>query len=110
MKNFYNMASVLLFLFSSHVISGASEGLVTTPLVSASDVFMFSAGTHSARPACSTQALGTWAVDLKTLHGRAIQSLVMSAHAQKKRVHVQGKNACIAWGDRESVEYLYIVD
>jgi hypothetical protein len=37
-------------------------------------------------------------------------ALVMSAHAQGKRLHVQGKNNCDLWGDRESVSYLFIVD
>ena len=42
-------ASVLLILLSNHSIAGASEGIVSTPLSHAGNVFMFSAGSHQAR-------------------------------------------------------------
>ena len=71
---------------------------------------MFGAGTHQSKPDCVTATLGTWAVNLKTEHGKAMQAIVMSAHAQGKAVHVQGLNTCDVWGDRESVNFLYIVE
>jgi hypothetical protein len=96
--------------FSLNSYAGSSRGLVSTPLVSSGDAFFFSAGNHLERPACATQTLGTWAVDLKTEHGKATMSLVLSAQAQGKTVNVQGKDNCDAWGDRESVSFIFIVD
>ncbi|UTW46444.1 hypothetical protein KFE80_06075 [bacterium SCSIO 12696] len=103
----------LLFLsmfLSSIVQAGSSEGVVSSPLVSSGDAFFFSAGAHVNKPSCAVQTLGSWAVDLKTEHGKAVMSIVIAAHAQKKRVHVQGKNNCDVWGDRESIDYVFIVD
>lgn len=84
--------------------------LVTKPVVTDQDKFFFSAGSHQNKPNCVTTDLGTWAVDLNSNHGSAMQALVMSAHAQGKRVHVNGKGDCGIWGDRESVNFLFIVD
>lgn len=71
---------------------------------------MFSAGTHLNKPVCAVAGFASWAIKLDTETGKHMMSLVLAAHAQGKRVHVQGTNHCNAWGDREQPFYAYIVD
>jgi invasion protein IalB len=107
------MKKILLFctlIFCSSAFSGGSEGLVATPLANSEGMMFFSAGSHLNAPSCSVETLGTWAIDCTSSKSKAMCALVMSAHAQGKRLHVQGKNNCDLWGDRESVSYLFIVD
>ena len=100
-----------VILFSSSILhAGNSEGLVTTPLVNEANVFMFSAGSHVNKPACATQSLGTWAVSLNNPAGQNMMTLVLSAHAQGKKVNVVGAKNCSDWGDREKPLWLFIVD
>lgn len=105
-----NLVFISLFLLNGMVLAGGSEGTVTTPLVTSGDVFIFSSGSHAGKPACATNTLGTWAVSLNSEYGRGIMALALSAHAQGKRLHVQGKNNCDDWVDRETVNYAFIVD
>ena len=94
--------------------AGSSVGLVTAPMVHDGDVLMFGAGPHENRPACVgiPQGGATWAVSLRTEKGKAMMSLLLTAHAQKKRVHVQGfvQPHCNDWGDRETPLYAVIID
>lgn len=89
--------------------AGASEGLITQPLASEQGVFIFSAGTHLNKPACSTVG-DSWALNASTSGGKSMQAIVLVAHAQGKRVHVEGKGICDVWGDREAPSYLFIVE
>ena len=112
---FLTLAFSLMVLVSGDVFAdgGESEGKVLLPSVNEYGIFFFSAGTHGKKPACHTMGGGwedTWAVDLKTPYGKSAQAIVLTAHAEGKRVHVVGKGTCEAWGDRETVSWLYIVD
>lgn len=104
------VATGVALFFSAWLQAGASEGLVKNPLVNEANVFMFSAGTHQNAPACATQTLATWAISLNNPAGQNMMSLVLTAHAQGKRLHVQGTNYCNSWGDREQPLYAFIVD
>lgn len=88
--------------------AGQSEGPVGGPLVIGTGVFIFDAGPHD-KPACSTVG-DDWAVDLTTAGGKAVQALVLTAFALGKTVHVVGKGVCDVWADRETPNYLYIVN
>ena len=103
--------SGLLFMAAARVLAGSSEGLVTMPLShnSGNGYFMFSAGPHINKPACST-AGDAWAVDVSTAAGRGIQSTILAAFSMGKTLHVEGRNVCDAWGDRETPSYVYIVN
>ncbi len=101
---------IFFSVFSGVVLAGASEGFVGTPLVNEQGVFMFSAGAKQG-VTCATLK-DQWALDAKTSAGKAMQALVLSAYAQGKRLHVEGRgpSACDVWGDRETPSYLFIVD
>jgi hypothetical protein len=90
---------------------GSSAGAVSQPLTLGSDpgVFIFTAGPHTSKPACSTVG-NDWAVNLTTPAGRSQQALVMLAYAMGKSVGVAGKGVCDAWSDRETPGYLWIID
>jgi hypothetical protein len=62
------------------------------------------------RPQCGGAAAvwTQWVIDLKTPGGRAAYATVLQAYALGKTVAVEGTGDCAAWGDRESVQYLYI--
>lgn len=102
--------AVLLVISPVVALAGASQGKVTKPLVSHLDVFIFSAGTLQQGASCAVSNLGTWAVDLTTDHGKAIQAVVLTAYAQGKEIEVRGRGVCDVFSDRESVDYLFIVD
>jgi hypothetical protein len=100
-----------LFFFVSPVFAyaGESEGLVTHPLVGELGIFMFSAGPHLDKPACSTVG-EDWALNATTSGGKSMQAIVLTAYSLGKKLHVVGKGVCDAWGDRETPAYLLIVD
>ena len=89
--------------------AGNSAGFVTTPLVHEGDVFMFAAGPHSDKPSCSGEM---WAVSLRSEKGKAMMSLLLSAHAQGRRVQVVGFSParCSDWADRETPMFAQIID
>ncbi|MBY0572346.1 MAG: hypothetical protein K2P84_01590 [Undibacterium sp.] len=107
-------SSILLPLLAVSMMAFAgssSEGLVTIPLATDYGAFIFSAGTPTNKPSCSTATAGNYAVNLNTAGGRAIQALVLTAYANGKSLRVDGKGICESiQTDRESVNYVYIVE
>lgn len=102
-------AMLPIILTAGNCYAGASEGLVAAPLAHSEGYFMFNAGAHANKPSCSTQG-ESWAVNLATVGGRGIQSTVLAAHAQGKRLYVEGKGVCDAWLDRETASFVIIID
>jgi hypothetical protein len=103
------LSAMALLAFPAFAGGGTSAGLVTAPLVNDSGIFMFGAGVHNNKPACSTIGDSqAWAFDAKTPAGKAMQALMMLAYAQGKTVAVNGSGVCDAWGDRERPSNVYI--
>ena len=109
------LVSFLVFAGSANA-SGSSSGQVTGILVvsapwaapsPSSDVAVFSAGSHSGKPACSVIG-DDWSISLTTPSGRAMYALILSAQAQGKSVNVAGSNTCSAWGDRETPVWIQL--
>lgn len=87
--------------------AGSSTGTVAQILVVTGDVVTFSAGSHQGKSACSTTA-DDWAFSLTTASGKAMYALLLSAQAQGKSIGVVGTQACTAWPDRETPQYIYL--
>jgi hypothetical protein len=87
--------------------AGSSTGTVTQIMVVTGDVVTFSAGVHQGKPACSTAA-DDWALSLTTASGKAMYALLLSAQSQGKPITVLGTQACTAWPDRETPQYIHL--
>ena len=107
MKKFFSITLLSAIVFSSaSVFASDSSGLIVGPLVQ-EGIFMFAAGTHNKKPACSTVG-DAWAFDANNSAGRSMQALIMLAYALGKSVTVIGSGDCKAWGDRERPAYVYV--
>jgi hypothetical protein len=98
-------------------LANDSLGPVVQPLIvtAGSGIGIFGVGPSGsfggAKPACATLGLETyWAFDVKTAQGKAAYSTVLLAYALGKKLRVIGTGNCDVWGDRESVNYLFIAD
>jgi hypothetical protein len=105
--------SITALVTPSLSLASTSNGPVSAPLAIEQGVITFGVtdvGTFTgAKPACATVAAwNQWAVDVKTPGGRAIYATILQAHALGKSLLVQGKGVCDVWGDRESVNFVYI--
>jgi hypothetical protein len=114
-KRHFCIAIATYLIVSQLYAQNRTWGLVEDPLVVAqSGVAMFGHVTADTvvtgtRPSCSTASLNSyWTLDLKTPGGRAAYAVVLQAHALGRKVAVQGLGNCNIWGDRESVDHLYI--
>jgi hypothetical protein len=92
-----------------------SEGLVVSPLATQYGAVMFGVATSGTvtgtKPSCATGPQWTqWAFDAKTVAGRNMYATVLQAQALGKVLHVVGKGNCDAWGDRESVDFLFMTN
>jgi len=102
------IAISLLFVANGAVAGvGSSTGKVQSINVEQGAVFMFSAGTHNNKPACSTVG-NDWAVSLATADGKAMYAMVLSAASQGQTVSVVGTNGCNVWPDRETPMYMWV--
>ena len=101
----YLFGSCWVLLASSFsVLAGNGSGKVMQLMPHANDVVFFSlSGEHANPPKCSSTA---WSISLSTHTGRAMYALLLSAHTQGLRVHVQGTGDCSAWPDRETAHYI----
>lgn len=94
--------------------AGTSSGIVTvTYVINASaatpdpSVFIFKNATAiSGTPACNTNL--EHAIRLNTPAGKSVQQQVQLAIALGKNVFVAGDGTCSAWGDRETVSFVFI--
>jgi hypothetical protein len=117
MKNLFLNLLVAITTFATPILAlaSSSNGLILNPMTPASQsVAMFGVGAPSAlsgvRPACgsATPAWTQWVIDLRTPGGRAAYATVLLAFSLGKTVAVEGTGTCDVWGDRESVNYLFI--
>ena len=107
------IAASILVAMGAHA-GGISNGLVTTTFVvnattttADSSVFIFkNIATIPGTPTCNTNQ--EYAIRLNTPAGKAVQSSVQLAIALGKPVYASGDGTCSAWGDRETVNFVYI--
>lgn len=107
------LAASILLAFGAQA-AGISNAIVTTTFVvnattttTDSSVFIFkNVATIPGTPACNVNQ--EYAVRVNTPAGRSIQQQVQLAIALGKAVFVAGDGTCSAWGDRETVAYVYI--
>ena len=107
------IATAMLFA-TSVLAAGISNGLVTTTFVvnattttADSSVFIFkNIATIPGTPTCNTNQ--EYAIRLNTPAGKAVQSSVQLAIALGKSVFASGDGTWSAWGDRETVNFVYI--
>jgi hypothetical protein len=115
MKKF--VVALGLVAVSLGALANDSLGPVVQPLVitGGGSVGIFGVGPSGslggARPACATSGLETyWVLDVKTAQGKAAYSTVLLAYSLGKKLRVIGMGTCDLWGDRESVNWLFIAD
>lgn len=108
------IATAMLFA-TSVLAAGSSNGLVTTTFVvnatttttADSSVFFFeNIATIPGTPTCNINQ--EYAMRLNTPAGKAVQSSVQLAIALGKSVFASGDGTCSVWGDRETVNFVYI--
>lgn len=105
-----------IFVLPSVAAAGGVIGNITGVIAHSGDggngsgLFMFSVeGQRSGAPSCNTANEGKdWAMSLESEAGRAMYALVLSAHAQGKRIYVTGTGHCDSWGDREQPEWISV--
>jgi hypothetical protein len=94
----------------------ASIGRVVNASANSSGVGFFGVAADGqwfrSRPACGAAmpVASQWTFDLKTAGGRAMWAVVLQAYALNKPINVEGTGNCLVWGDRESVDFLRLVD
>ncbi|MBI3560770.1 MAG: hypothetical protein HY080_03545 [Gammaproteobacteria bacterium] len=93
---------IILTSIIAPVLASGSTGTVDAMTAHTGDAILFSAGTHTGKPTCST-AGEEWAITLSTSAGKAMYALLLSAQAQGKTVTVVGAGSCSVWPDRETV-------
>lgn len=107
-----NLVIFLLLATSVHVSAGTQSGTVNYIIVRANDglvYFTLKGGAMSGRPACAT--IGYWMIkDENSNAGKLQYSMILSAHASGKTVHVTGMNTCTRWGDGEDVNAIRILN
>lgn len=105
-----NLIFIVLMSLSISVFAiGNSTGPVTVPLLGAiNGVFYFKAGTPASQPSCVTILGQPWVLNLKTDGGKAAYAMLLSAMAQGKTVTIYGNGTCDLWGDRETVDAVFI--
>jgi len=104
---------VAISLSANTVSAGTAEGKVKFLQPHGSEdasksVVMFSVGPHEGKPVCSTEG-DDWDIDLTNDAGRAMYSLLLIAASQGRTVKVEGYGDCIAWGDRETAKWIWVV-
>ena len=112
MKHLIN-ATILCALLAVTGVShagGVSTGIPSNILVLPDqDLVFFSAGTHTGKPACATNTVGTWAISTATGGGKAMYAAVLTALAAGISITVEGYGTavCTNWSDREDARFFY---
>jgi hypothetical protein len=102
------LTAVVTFITATSAYAGTSTGIVQNFHVMSAGKLFFYNGVIDGRPSCNN---GAWAVDLigpNAAAGKAIYATILMAYSTGKTVFVQGKGTCDVWGDRETVEYVYV--
>lgn len=89
---------------------GTGSGTVSFILPTAYGQVFFRTTNAQSQPACATQG---WAFDLTGTFsngGKAMLSTLLTALAAGKQVNIIGKGNCDVWSDRESVDYIIIMN
>ncbi|MGI9573802.1 hypothetical protein ACRYJU_06905 [Alloalcanivorax xenomutans] len=110
------VAALAVVILPVQAVAGTAAGYITGLMAhsggedSGPGVFMFTLdGDRNNAPSCSTENGGKdWAMSLESEAGRAMYALVLSAHAQGKRIYVTGTGHCNSWGDREQPEWISV--
>jgi len=106
---FFSTITLAAFLFSSSAFSGNGSGKIPRVYATSANMVFFSTEINTNKPACNTAVGGTeWALRVDTSEGRNMYALIMLAFSTSKPIYVIGKGDCLAWPDRETVDYLYI--
>lgn len=89
---------------------GIGSGTVSFILPTAYGQVFFRTTNAQSQPGCATEG---WAFDLTgavSNGGKAMLSTLLTALAAGKQVNIVGKGNCDVWGDRESVDYIVIMN
>lgn len=104
-------AFILTLTFQAPAHSGGTgSGTISFILPTAYGQVFFKTTNAQSQPACSTQG---WAFDLtgaNAIGGKAMLATLLTALAAGKQVNIVGKGNCDVWGDRESVDYLVVMN
>lgn len=110
---YYFIKLLLLLFFISHpffAFSGEQQGLVTEIIVRESDGlhYFHLEGVHNNKPPCAKNH-DYWMIrNEKSPAGQSQLSILLTAQAQQKPIHVVGFDTCSRWPDGEDVNYLVI--
>jgi hypothetical protein len=107
------LIALLFMLVHAAASAGAAIGHVREYMVSADGYLFFSLDTeHRDRPACATGQWGQWVLPLagtNGANGKAVYAAILAAYEANRVITVVGKAQCAVWGDRETVDYVYVV-
>ena len=103
--------SLFLFTFySMHLYAGSAGSgvLYNFHFMNNGVVIVYTTGTRTGVPSCATNQPLRFAVDATTAGGKVQLSGLLSAHAAQKPVVITGRGQCDAYGDTETISYVYI--
>lgn len=85
---------------------------ITTLYATHEGVIIFTAQSpyRSAVPACASSQPHRFAFNASTAEGQVMATVLLSAHAARRRIWVNGDNTCSARIDTETMQYFNIED
>lgn len=93
--------------FSSVTHAGNATGTITRILVQSPNFVFFSvSGIHETAPSCGANQ-ADFAIDVSTTGGKAQYAYILTQQALGATVVVTGNDACDAWPDRESLNFIF---
>jgi len=114
MRKIVYLGLAALALFSTPASATLAQfGNITAVYGTRNGAILFNTSGARSGPVPACQGAGVerrYALDASTIAGQTYASVLMTAHALKKRVYVQGTGTCTIWGDTETVEYLLVED
>ncbi len=107
------MKKIVLFcmmLISSNVAAGWQDGQITQIIVRQSDGlhYFFMTGTATNRPTCAAEQKYWMIKDENSVAGKSQLSMLLTAYAAGKTIHVSGTGECSRWVDGEDVNVIYL--
>ena len=98
------------YVYAGHSsVEGGTISNIKIHNTTGTPVLMFSTNPYLEPPTCNANPAIEWAVKLDDF-GKSVYSLILSAHAQGKKVFVHGDHRCDDWSDRESIFHITIVN
>lgn len=99
---------VFLVFVSYTTYAGDTVGTISDLVVNDQDQVLIAVGEMSNLDECAS--LSKYVLDLTTIHGKAMYSMILSAQAQKKPIKIAGSKQCNIRSNAESVRYVRIVE